>query len=209
VINAAVGTFAGYPRAGAADCRRHRVQSNVTRTGAPIDARRDAVDAGTVTLTGFAREHSIGLTRFAYVLTGDRQLAQDLVQDCLLALYRRFGETLPLGAPLAYARKTITNGYVSRLRRLSSAELITDIVPDRPLPPADSTDQDAVWRVLATLPQRQRAVLVLRYYVDLSDAEIAQTMGCREGTVRSLAARAFAALREHPALATDAEEHQP
>jgi RNA polymerase sigma-70 factor (sigma-E family) len=167
------------------------------------------MDACTVTLTAFAGEHSVGLTRFAYVLTGDRQLAQDLVQDCLLALYRRFGESLPIGAPLAYARKTITNGYLRRLRRLSSAEVITGDVPDRAQHPVDSADQDAVWRVLAKLPHRQRAVLVLRYYVDLSDADIARTIGCREGTVRSLAARAFAALRQHPALANDAEERQP
>ena len=59
--------------------------------------------------------------------------------------------------------------------------------------------------MLATLPHRQRAVLVLRYYVDLTDEEIARTLGCRIGTVRSLAARAFAALRQDPALAADAE----
>jgi DNA-directed RNA polymerase specialized sigma24 family protein len=75
------------------------------------------------------RRRALGrLTRFAYVLTGDRQLAQDLVQDCLLALYRRFGESQPLAAPLAHARKTITHGYASGLRRLSSGELVTDVL---------------------------------------------------------------------------------
>ena len=158
-----------------------------------------------VTLTAFAAQHSVGLTRFAYVLTGDRQLAEDLVQDCLLALHRRFGETLPIEAPVAYAHRVIVNGQASRRRRLAGSELVVDMVPDVGVNAPDVSEQDATWRMLATLPHRQRAVLVLRYYVDLTDDEIARTLGCRVGTVRSLAARAFAALREHPALAADAE----
>ena len=158
-----------------------------------------------VTLTAFAAQHSVGLTRFAYVLTSDRQLAEDLVQDCLLALHRRFGETLPIEAPVAYARRVIANGQASRRRRLASSEVVVDTVPDTSVNPMDTSEQDAAWRMLATLPHRQRAVLVLRYYVDLTDEEIARTLGCRIGTVRSLAARAFAALRQDPALAADAE----
>ena len=158
-----------------------------------------------VTLTAFAAQHSVGLTRFAYVLTSDRQLAEDLVQDCLLALHRRFGETLPIEAPVAYARRVIANGQASRRRRLASSEVVVDTVPDTSVNPMDTSEQDAAWRMLATLPHRQRAVLVLRYYVDLTDEEIARTLGCRIGTVRSLAARAFAALRQDPALAADVE----
>ncbi len=159
-----------------------------------------------VTLTAFVAQHSLGLTRFAYVLTGDRQLAEDLVQDCLLALHRRFGETLPIEAPVAYARRVIVNGQTSRMRRLAGSEVVVDSVPDTGIDATDLSEQDAAWRMLATLPHRQRAVLVLRYYVDLTDDEIARTLGCRVGTVRSLAARAFAALRQHPVLAADAEE---
>jgi RNA polymerase sigma-70 factor (sigma-E family) len=158
-----------------------------------------------VTLTAFAAQHSVGLTRFAYVLTGDRQLAEDLVQDCLLALHRRFGETLPIEAPVAYAHRVIVNGQVSRGRRLAGSEVVVQMVPDVGVDAADLSEQDAAWRMLAGLPHRQRAVLVLRYYVDLTDEEIARTLSCRVGTVRSLAARAFATLREHPELATDAE----
>jgi RNA polymerase sigma-70 factor (sigma-E family) len=163
------------------------------------------VNREAVTLTAFAAQHSVGLTRFAYVLTSDRQLAEDLVQDCLLALHRRFGETLPIEAPVAYARRVIANGQASRRRRLASSEVVVDTVPDTSVNPMDTSEQDAAWRMLATLPHRQRAVLVLRYYVDLTDEEIARTLGCRIGTVRSLAARAFAALRQDPALAADAE----
>lgn len=166
------------------------------------------MDVREMTLTAFAAEHSVGLTRFAYVLTGDRQLAEDLVQDCLLALHRRFGETLPIDAPVAYARRVIANGQASRMRRMSSAEAVVDELPDTGVDGADPAEQDAAWRMLATLPHRQRAVLVLRYYVDLSDDEIARTLDCRVGTVRSLAARAFAALRQHPLLAAGAEGGQ-
>jgi len=163
------------------------------------------VDRQAVTLTAFAAQHSVGLTRFAFVLSGDRQLAEDLVQDCLLALHRRFGERLPLDEPVAYARRVIVNGQVSRRRRRAASEVVTDVVPEVGVDAADVSEQDAAWRLLAALPKRQRAVLVLRYYVDLTDEEIARTLSCRVGTVRSLAARAFAALREHPALAADAE----
>jgi RNA polymerase sigma factor (sigma-70 family) len=76
-------------------------------------------------------------------------------------------------------------------------------VPDRPSDATDHGEQDAMWRLLSTLPARQRTVLVLRYYFGLADPEIAATLECREGTVRSLASRAFAALRVHPALADD------
>lgn len=163
------------------------------------------MDPQAVTLTAFTAQHSVGLTRFAFVLTGDRQLAEDLVQDCLLALHRRFGETLPIDEPVAYARRVSVNGQVSRRRRLAAFEVVTDVVPEVGVDAADVSEQDAAWRLLAALPKRQRAVLVLRYYVDLTDEEIARTLSCRVGTVRSLAARAFAALREHSALAADAE----
>jgi RNA polymerase sigma factor (sigma-70 family) len=99
----------------------------------------------------------------------------------------------------------IVNSQLSRRRRLAGSELVVEMVPEVGVDAADVSEQDAAWRLLAALPKRQRAVLVLRYYVDLTDDEIARTLSCRVGTVRSLAARAFAALREHPALAANAE----
>ncbi len=156
-----------------------------------------------LTLAAFAETHSIGLTRFAYVLCGDRGLAEDLVQDAFTALYRRFGDTLPLDAPVAYARRTIVNAHVSYRRRRASSALVLIDPPDTPTPGPDSGEQDAMWRALATLPERQRAVLVLRYYLDLTDDDIADALGARRGTVRSLAARAFAALRTNRDLMTE------
>lgn len=166
-------------------------------------------DAGT-TLTAFAADHSLALTRFAYLLCGDHQLAEDLVQDAFVSMYRRFGETLPIAAPVAYARRVIVNGQISRARKRFSSETITDSVPDTATADHDSSELDAMWQALAVLPDRQRAVLVLRYYLDLPDAEIAAALACREGTVRSLATRAFAALRTDPALVTaPTEERRP
>jgi RNA polymerase sigma-70 factor (sigma-E family) len=159
------------------------------------------------TLSGFAAEHSVALTRFAYLLCADHQRAEDLVQDAFLALYRRFGDALPIEAPVAYARRTIVNAQISRSRKRSSTEQVTEDVSDCPVDDADVAEQDAMWRALAVLPERQRAVLVLRYYLDLPDVEIASTLDCREGTVRSLATRAFAALRTHPALGRSEEHH--
>jgi RNA polymerase sigma-70 factor (sigma-E family) len=163
-------------------------------------------EAEVQTLAAFAAEHGLALTRFAFVLCGDRGLAEDLVQDTYLALFRRYGGELPIGAPVAYARRAIVNGVVSRSRRRSSGELATGDVPDRAVEMTTHDEQDAMWRTLTTLPDRQRAVLVLRYYADLADREIAKVIGASEGTVRSLAARAFATLRTDPSLASSSAE---
>jgi RNA polymerase sigma-70 factor (sigma-E family) len=164
--------------------------------------------AEVTTLAEFAATHGLALTRFAFVLCGDRGVAEDLVQDTYLALYRRYGDVLALDAPVAYARRAIVNAYVSRGRRRSAHELASSELPDQPVEMATRDEQDAMWQALAGLPDRQRAVLVLRYYVDLADREIARVIGASEGTVRSLAARAFAALRDDPSLRTKSAEDQ-
>lgn len=154
-----------------------------------------------ITLAEFARDNSRALTRFAFLLCADRGLAEDLVQDAFVALYRRFGERLTIAAPVAYARRAIVNGHISHRRRRATSATVLGEVPDVAVDGEFPEDQDAMWRALATLPTRQRTALVMRYYLDLPDAEIAAALDCREGTVRSLAARAFATLRSHPALA--------
>jgi RNA polymerase sigma-70 factor (sigma-E family) len=166
-------------------------------------------EAEVTTLAAFAADHGLALTRFAYLLCADHGVAEDLVQDTYLAMYRRHGSELRLDAPVAYARRAIVNTYISRRRRRSSAEMATADLPEHPVEMGTRDDQDAMWQALAVLPERQRTVLVLRYYVDLADREIAKVIGASEGTVRSLAARAFAALREHPTLnPTSAEEQR-
>ena len=148
---------------------------------------------GGPSLGDFAREHGLELTRFAYLVSGDRTRADDLVQDVLLAMHRRFGARLEIEQPVAYARRAIVNANVSFNRRRSSTEVLTATDFDRPV--TDDPDPDDLWSVLAGLPHRQRVVLVMRYYLGYSDGEIAGTLGCRRGTVRSLASRALAELR--------------
>ncbi len=149
----------------------------------------------------FASRCGLELVRFAYLLCGDRQRAEDLVQDVLLAMYRRFGDALPLNNPQGYARRALVNANVSRSRRASSHELPVDRLPERGCePPDDVAERDALWQSLRQLPPRQRTVLVMRFYADASDDEIAAALSCRRGTVRSLASRGLAALRHAPGI---------
>jgi len=157
--------------------------------------------ASSVTFDAFVMFRGPALLRFAFALTGDRGLAEDLVQEALVRAYGRFSEIL-VEHPEAYVRRIIVTSYLSWRRRRSSKEL-PGLVPEDAV--ADGTElvlqRDLVSRILAELPRRQRAVLVLRYYEGLPDSEIADLLHCASGTVRSLAARAFATLRSHPQLA--------
>ena len=145
------------------------------------------------TLSELASVHGLELTRFAYLICGDRSRADDLVQDVLLAMHRRFGSALPVQNPLAYARRAIVNANVSWSRRPMRREVPSDRLPERAT--EFSAPDEQLWQLLGTLGQRQRSVLVLRYYLGYPDADIAETLGCRRATVRSLAARALAELR--------------
>ena len=151
-------------------------------------------------LGDFAREHGLELTRFAYLVSGNRSRAEDLVQDVLLAMHRRFGAWLDVEQPLAYARRAIVNANVSWGRRRANTEVLTAVDLDRPVVEADPGSADGLWQLVTGLPHRQRVVLVMRYYLGYSDAEIAEVLGCRRGTVRSLASRALADLRGSAAI---------
>jgi RNA polymerase sigma-70 factor (sigma-E family) len=139
------------------------------------------------------------LLRLAYQLTHDRAAAQDVVQEALLRVYgsvRRRGRTPEDW--YAYLRRAVINEYVRTRRLRSSTEVVTDMVPERPVagcPEDRIADQAQLWAALGALSERQRAVLVLRYYEGLADHEIATVLGCREASVRSLARRGLAAMR--------------
>lgn len=144
------------------------------------------------------------LVKTAYLLTGDFHEAEDLVQSTLAKVYPQWrrvrSETVD-----AYVRTALVNNNRSRHRRRRVAQLLTPLVPDRPSPaggPGDGQggDRDLLVSVLAELPERQRAVVVLRYWEDLSAEEVASMLGCSVGTVKSQASRALAKLREHPGL---------
>ena len=140
------------------------------------------------------------LLRFAYLLSGDRHLAEDLVQEVLARMHQRWHRMDQVQQPDAYFRSAIVRQFLSWRRRLSSRERPLAGMPERPpTGPDDATRhaaRDEIWRLLAILPRRQRAVLVLRYYEDLPDAEIAEVLGCRQATVRVHAARGLAGLRQ-------------
>jgi RNA polymerase sigma-70 factor (sigma-E family) len=143
------------------------------------------------------------LLRFAYLLTGDHGRAEDLVQEALVKAHRHWTGGRRADHPDAYVRRIIINDFASWRRRRASTEVVGE-VPEKSYGDATESvvDRDVVWRALARLPGRQRAVLVLRYYEHQPDAAIAALLGCADGTVRSLAARAFATLREDPMIAT-------
>ena len=139
------------------------------------------------------------LLRLAYQLTHDRASAEDLVQEALMTVYRSWKRrSVVADHAEAYVRRAIVNEHIRRGRLHSSRELVLAELPDRvdgSAFDAEHAERDRVWTALSTLPARSRAVLVLRYYEDLPDREIADLVGCRETTVRSLAARGLAALR--------------
>ena len=152
-------------------------------------------------LSGLVESDGAALLRFAYLLCRDAGRAEDLVQDALVRMMRVRSS---VDAPAAYARRVIVNEYLSWRRRFSSTERIgTEGLDAGSADPSDAVaDRELVWRLIGSLPPRSRAVLVLRYYEDLPDAEIAACLGCADATVRSIAARAFAQLRVHPQLSS-------
>lgn len=150
-------------------------------------------------LTELVEHSGDRLLRVAYQLTHDPAAAQDLVQDALLRVYqsvRRRG--LAPEDWYAYLRRAVINEYVRTRRLRSSTEVVTDLVPERPTAGCledRAADQAELWAALGVLSERQRAVLVLRYWEDMPEAEIAGLLGCSPGTVRSHASRGLAALR--------------
>jgi RNA polymerase sigma-70 factor (sigma-E family) len=140
----------------------------------------------------FSAEYS-GLLRFAYFLTGDPGAAEDLVHDAFVRLYRADRHIEAAGFR-AYARRTVVNLHHSRFRR-SGAErrALTGSVSRDVTNAAEPTDH--VWRAILALPKGQRACVALRYYEDLSEQEIADTLGVSTGTVKKQMNRAMTALR--------------
>lgn len=127
------------------------------------------------------------MVRLAYLLTGSNAVAEELVQDVFARLHRRWGRA---EHPQAYLRTSVVNACRSHRRRVllerrRPAEVRT----------AATDEPDEIWDALASLPARQRAALVLRFYEDLPEADIARVLGCRPGTVKSLISRGLAQLR--------------
>jgi RNA polymerase sigma-70 factor (sigma-E family) len=152
------------------------------------------------------------LLRTAFLLCGDRHEAEDLVQTTFARLLMSWGRLRDPGARDAYARRILVNEHVSSRRRpWRRREVLTERLPEVAGPEVEPDDgtSAALWRVVLGLPVRRRTVLVLRYYDQLTEAEIAAAMGVSVGTVKSTASRALADLRTRaaaePALAPEVE----
>ena len=147
----------------------------------------------------FAATRLPAVLRFAGVLTADRALAEDVVQEVLIRASKRWDRLQTLDEPERYVRKMIVNEYLSWRRRnwrlLPAGTAIETDGRESPDYASEHAERDALLAELGKLPRRQRTVLVLRYYQGLSDAEIADVLGCRPGTVRGYAFRALATLR--------------
>lgn len=146
----------------------------------------------------FVAGRSGALLRTSYLLVGgDWALAEDLLQAALLKTYLNWGRIREKKAVEAYVRATLATTATSWWRRRWNGERATAELPEleRPDHAAGVDERDALWRMVRRLPARQRAVLVLRFYEDYSEAETARTLGLSVGTVKSHTSRALASLR--------------
>ena len=147
----------------------------------------------------FVAARSQPLLRTAFLLTGDRGLAEDLLQTALAKSWFAWGRID--GPPEPYVRRVLATTYATWWRRRWRSEYPTGELPERTAVPDTSVDdRDALWRALGVLPRRQRAVVVLRYYEDLSEVQTADALGVSVGTVKSQSSKALAALRRDAAL---------
>jgi RNA polymerase sigma-70 factor (sigma-E family) len=145
----------------------------------------------------YVTARSGSLLRTAYLLTGNRADAEDLVQAALAKTYQAWDRIEDTRALDGYVRRAMVNTHISWWRRRRLDEYPTDEIPDRPVADhADGSDlQDTLRRAVDRLPQRMRAAVVLRYYEDMSEAEVADALGVSLGTVKSTVSRAVAKLR--------------
>lgn len=157
-----------------------------------------AADRSAAELEGFLAERADHLLRTAVLLTGSREAGEDLLQTAverLLPRWRRFD-----GNPEGYLRRTLCNLATDNQRRAGRWRQKERMLRTAPVAAQDATGEvdlrDALIRLLLQLPVRQRTVLVLRYWEQLSDAETASVLGCAEGTVKSAGSRGLARLRE-------------
>ena len=160
---------------------------------------------------GFVESRYAALVRFGTLLSADSGLGEDLVQEALVKTLRAWDRLGPDGDPEAYTRRVMTRASWRAARRLWRGEQPTEVLPEAPGDDQHSLvdTADAVRRALATLPAQQRVVLVLRYWLHLSEAEIAAQLGISSGTVKSRASRALAALRDGGLLADAVEGSTP
>jgi RNA polymerase sigma-70 factor (sigma-E family) len=161
---------------------------------------------GTPGFAEFVAARSPALLRTAYLLTGDWASGEDLLQATLEQCWRRWSRLS--GNPEAYVRQAMLRTFLSWRRRRWTGEVPTQELPEVGVDDATGVvdDRDRVWQALLRLPRRQRAVVVLRYFDDLSESETAHALGISVGTVKSQASKALASLRVDETLADRVDE---
>jgi RNA polymerase sigma-70 factor (sigma-E family) len=178
---------------------RRRVYEAVTMSdaAAAIPAVPVVFQAYVGDFDAFVIEQGASLARTAYLLTADHQLAEDLVQTALAKVAVRWGRIAEQGHPGPYVRKTMVRTAIGWHRRKWRGELPTERMPDGAT--VDETAavdaRDRLRRALLALPARQRAAVVLRFYEDRTEADVAVLMGCSVGTVKSQTSKGIARLR--------------
>jgi RNA polymerase sigma-70 factor (sigma-E family) len=141
-----------------------------------------------------ARQHA--LVRFGYALTGDRMLGEDLAQTALAKLHLKWATIRQAGALEAWVRKVMVNEHTSWWRRAwRHRESVGIQASEQVVPVEDRLPDHDLWQAVLTLPARQRAAVVLRYYEDLTEAQTAEVLGCSIGSVKSQTHRELATLR--------------
>jgi RNA polymerase sigma-70 factor (sigma-E family) len=171
--------------------RLRGVQDVVPRVDAPFESTSVRVDASRLTFADFYRATFTDMTQLALLLTGSAETAHDLVQDSFVRLHGKWSR---VDDPRAYLRRSVVNACHSHHRRLHVQLLRRHLAAPRV--DVVELDADEMVDAIAALPCRQRAAIVLRFWHDSSEAEIAATLGCRPGTVGSLIHRALAELRK-------------
>lgn len=150
-----------------------------------------------MTFEEFVEQQLSDVVRMATAICGNVPDAEDLAHDVMIKAQRHWQRIAGLDVPMAYIRRMLVNEFISAGRKTSrvspaAAVSLAQFVPDHA---AAVTDRHALRAEISRLPRRQQAVLALRYYAGLADAEIAEELGCRPATVRSSASRALATLR--------------
>lgn len=153
-----------------------------------------------LTFEEFVASRGRDLWRSAWLLTGDAQKAEDLVQTALMKCWRRWSSIADDGAVEAYVRRTMLTTYTDWWRRKWNGERPTELVPDAVHRDVDPGLRQDTLAALAVLPRGQRAVIVLRFYEDLTEAQTAEALGISVGTVKSQTSRALNALRSSKIL---------
>jgi RNA polymerase sigma-70 factor (sigma-E family) len=166
------------------------VRANADVNRGPSAEAREAV-------TALYEAHALGMIRLGVVMLGDRAAAEDVVQEAFCGLYRHWHSLSDPGKALSYVRSSVINGSRSALRRRIRQPV--GFAGDRPGESAESLalvgeEHRQVLAAIRRLPDRQREALVLRYYLDLSEEDIARTMRISRGTVKSTISRALSAL---------------